>query len=240
VRALVLLGAALALAGCAAATAEAPPTEAIERVVRDYLVKHPEVVVEALRAMEERQRAAEHEQARAAIRARQDDLLRDPASPVGGNPQGDVTVVEFFDYNCPHCRRAAETVARLTEEDTSLRVVYKELPILGPDSVLATRVALAAHAQGKYLELHRALMATTEALTGPAVLEIARGLGLDAARLEAEMGSAEITAAIEKNRALAQALGVSGTPAFVVGTDLVPGAIGLEAFRETVGRARQR
>ena len=239
-RALVLLAAALALAGCAAATAEAPPTEAIERVVRDYLARHPEVVVEALRAMEERQRAAEHEQARAAIRARQDDLLRDPASPVGGNPRGDVTVVEFFDYNCPHCRRAAETVAKLTEEDRGLRLVYKELPILGPDSLVAARVALAAHAQGKYLELHRALMATAEALTGPAVLEIARGLGLDDTRLKAEMWSAEITAAIEKNRALAQALGLSGTPAFVVGTDLIPGAIGLEAFRETVGRARQR
>jgi len=240
VRALVLLAAALALAGCAAATAEAPPTEATERVVRDYLARHPEVVVEALRAAEERQRAAAHEQGRAAIQARQDELLRDPASPVGGNPRGDVTVVEFFDYNCPHCRRAAETMARLTEEDRGLRVVYKELPILGPDSLVAARVALAAHAQGKYLELHRALMATTEALTGPAVLEIARGLGLDETRLKADMGSAGITAAIEKNRALAQALGVSGTPAFVVGTDLVPGAIGLEAFRETIGRARQR
>ena len=239
-RALVLLAAALALAGCAAATAEAPPTEATERVVRDYLARHPEVVVEALRAAEERQRAAAHEQGRAAIQARQDELLRDPASPVGGNPRGDVTVVEFFDYNCPHCRRAAETMARLTEEDRGLRVVYKELPILGPDSLVAARVALAAHAQGKYLELHRALMATTEALTGPAVLEIARGLGLDETRLKADMGSAGITAAIEKNRALAQALGVSGTPAFVVGTDLVPGAIGLEAFRETIGRARQR
>jgi len=118
--------------------------------------------------------------------------------------------------------------------------VYKELPILGPDSLLAARAALAAHAQGRYLALHEAMLGEGDALTGPAVLDIARRLGLDEARLRVDMWSPEVTAALEKNHALAQAVGVNGTPAFVIGTDLIPGAVGLETFREAIARTRTR
>ena len=132
------------------------------------------------------------------------------------------------------------TLRKLRQQDPGLRIVYKELPILGADSLLAARAALAARAQGKYLELHEAMLASSEPMTGPAILEIARGVGLDADRLEADMGSSEITAAIERNRALARALNLGGTPAFVIGAEIIPGAVSLEALQEVIARTRGR
>jgi protein-disulfide isomerase len=219
--------------------AEPPLTRAqVEEIVREYLLKHPEVVMESLRAMEERQREAQHQAARAAIAARQGDLLRDAASPVAGNPNGDVTVVEFFDYRCRYCKAVAPTLKQLLAQDPKVRLVYKEFPILGPESLVASRAALAARAQGKYQPFHDALMSATGPLTKAEVLRIAGSVGLDVAALEKAMASPDIDRALEKNRALASALGLRGTPAFVIGTEIVPGAVPLERLKELVARAR--
>ncbi len=224
----------------AAEAPDAPSRQAIEKAIRDYLKAHPEVVEEALQVLEARRREEEKRRAREAVQANRDQLLNDGASPVGGNPQGDVTVVEFFDYRCGYCKGVAPDVKKLLQEDPNVRLVYKEFPILGPESALAARAALAAHAQGKYRPFHDALMAASGPLTMPAILQLARKAGLDAAKLRLAMEAPEIRATIERNRALADALGITGTPAFVVGTELVPGAVDLHALKALVSQARAK
>jgi protein-disulfide isomerase len=214
--------------------------ESVEQIVRDYLIRHPEVVGNALRALEQQREVAERQRRAEALRTYQRDLTRDPAAPVAGNPDGDVTVVEFFDYRCGYCKTVAPTVQQLLREDSKVRVVYKELPILGPDSLLAARAALAARTQGKYAALHEALMAAKEPLTRPAILDIARRAGLDATRLDKDMEAPEILAHIRRNHELAEMIGVNGTPAFVIGTEVAPGALDLPSFKRLVEQARRK
>jgi protein-disulfide isomerase len=232
------------LSGVASAGAEDPPTPAsraaIEEIVREYLLKHPEVIIQSIQGMQERQRASEEQQAVQRLAAREGDLLRDASAPVGGNPAGDVTLVEFFDYRCSYCRSVADTVVKLVESDPGLRLVYKELPILGPDSLLAARAALAAHMQGKYGPFHRALMSAPEPFTVEAVAKIATGAGLDPDRLRKDMELPDVQAAIQRNLALAQDLGITGTPTFVVGSQVVPGAVSLEVLKGLIARARAK
>jgi protein-disulfide isomerase len=210
-----------------------------EQRVRAYLLKNPEVIMEALQVLQERQRAAEADHLKRTIAERSEEILNDPAAPVGGNPAGDVTLVEFFDYNCPYCRRVAPTVAELEEADPDLRVVYKEFPILGPGSEFAGRAALAASRQDKYVPFHNALMAASERVTEEAVMEIAREVGLDTERLEQDMKDPAIQEAIARNLQLADALGITGTPSFVIGQEIVPGAAELGTLQDLIARARR-
>lgn len=210
-----------------------------EQRVREYLLKNPEVIMEALQILQERQRAAEAENLKRTIAERSEEILNDPAAPVGGNPDGDVTLVEFFDYNCPYCRRVAPTVAELEETDADLRVVYKEYPILGPGSQFAARAALASRRQGKYLPFHNALMQATEQVTEESVMEIAREVGLDTERLEQDMQDPAIQEAIARNLGLANALGITGTPSFIIGQEIVPGAVDLRTLQGLIARARE-
>jgi protein-disulfide isomerase len=224
----------------AAEPAQGQSREATEQIIRDYLLKNPEIIEQALRTLEERQREAQRQQSAKALIAHREDLLRDPGSPVGGNPRGSVTVVEFFDYRCPHCKNAAPDVKKLAQEDSDVRIVYKQFPVLGPDSELAARAALAAHAQGKYAALHDALMAASGPLTLPVILQLAGPAGLDAAKLQADIERPEIRATIERDRALADAIGITGTPSFVVGSELVPGAVDLATLKALVAQARAK
>src|SRR5690349_6321359 len=134
------------------------PTDEFGAKVRAYLLAHPEVIMEAVQELRQRQEAAQAEAAKAAIAAHRDEIFRDPSSPVAGNPVGDVTLVEFFDYNCPYCRKVAPDIWALPGADPGLRLVYKEFAILGPTSEFAARVTLAAQRQGRYLPVHQALM----------------------------------------------------------------------------------
>jgi protein-disulfide isomerase len=210
-----------------------------EQRVREYLLRNPEVIMEALQILQERQRAAEAENLKRAIAERSEEILNDPDAPVGGNPSGDVTLVEFFDYNCPYCRRVAPTVVELGESDPDLRVVYKEFPILGPESEFAARAALAARKQGKYVPFHNALMRATDQVTEQTVIEIAREVGVDTEQLKADMQDPAIEGAIARNLRLANALGITGTPSFIIGQELVPGAADLGRLQGLVVRARQ-
>jgi protein-disulfide isomerase len=212
--------------------------EVIENIVHQYLLQHPEVVVEAIRAYQAQQEREEAERERQAIARYIDELERDPNSHVGGNPDGDVTMVEFFDYRCTYCKRVMKSLKELRGTDDQLRMVYKEFPVLGPDSVQASRAAVASRAQGKYQQYHDALMATRGKLSREVVLQIALEVGLDVERLAADMESPEVGAVIEANYALAKTLGINATPTFVIGGRMVRGAVPIEQLKDRIAEAR--
>lgn len=216
------------------------PREQVEQIVRDYLLRNPELLIEVMDALEQKRQAASAATQTAAVKQRRDEILRDPAAPVAGNPSGDATIVEFFDYRCPYCKRVMAPLMQMLKEDGQLRFVFKELPILGPDSVVAARAALGAHAEGKYLAMHEALMRARPPYDEASILKIAGEIGLDPARLKAAMNRPEIDAALERNRALAQELAITGTPAFVIGERVVTGALDLDTLKKLVAEARSR
>ena len=235
------LAAVAAAAFIAQARAEPPAAldrDAVKEIVREYLIEYPEVIEEALRVLQERREVERRTRARTAIAENGDALLAHPLSPVSGNPNGDVTVVEFFDYRCPYCKRALEPVLELLASDQGVRVVWKEFPILGPVSRFAARAAMAADRQGRYHEFHVAVMGAGEELTEAGVIAIAAGIGLDVERLRRDMEDPAIGAYLDETARLAGTLGIRGTPAFVIGDALVPGAIDGARMREMVARAR--
>lgn len=214
--------------------------EDVERIVREFLFKHPEVILEAVERYREKQREEDAKRARMAIVERKKELFEDPASPVAGNPSGDVTLVEFFDYRCGHCKRFAPSLTKLLAEDRKVRVVYKEFPILGPQSVIASRAALAAKAQDRYQPFHEALMSTKKPLNEDEIMKIASSVGLDLDRLKQDMKDPEIEKTIQRNQQLAQALGISGTPALIIDNELVPGAIPLDSLKQMIAKVRAK
>ena len=249
-RALMAVAGALVLAATfvvseaspAAAAGGLSPAEKkeIEQIVREYLLANPDVLVDSLRVYEERQRKTAEKDARGAIAANRDDLERDGASPVAGNPQGDVTVVEFFDYRCGYCKKALPAIQELLKSDPKVRWVFRDFPILGQDSVVAAQYALAAWtvAPDKYLPFHVALMESRGEMTEPRVLEIARKVGLDINKLKQARENPEVKDKIDRTYDLARKLQINGTPAFIVGSQLIPGAVDLATLRQLVAAAR--
>jgi protein-disulfide isomerase len=213
------------------------PAEQVEQIVRDLLLRDPEIILQALEELQRREAAEQAQRQREGIVANRDELMSDPASPVGGNPEGDVTLVEFFDYRCTYCRRVVSSVQALMQEDRELRIVFKELPVLGEDSVRAARAALAAGRQGRYTPFHFALM-TSEDLSPDAIRRLAEEVGLDPDQLEQDMDAPEIQQAIDANYRLAQELGIEGTPAFVIGEELIPGAVDKARLEALIADAR--
>jgi protein-disulfide isomerase len=214
------------------------PKDEFEQRIQTYLLDHPEVIIESVNRMVARQRASAEAEVQTIVEARADELFRDVDSPVGGNPNGDITLVEFFDYNCPYCRQMVPVMMQAETADPQLRVAYKEFPILGPNSTLAAKAALAAHKQGKYLAFHRALFQVRGAIDASKVTEVATTVGLDADRLKAAMAEPTIAALIGKNLALAHALRIDGTPGFVAGRQILRGAIDLKALQAFIQEAR--
>jgi protein-disulfide isomerase len=236
---LVLTTTALAQAPAAPSTPIPDDTpDAFGAKVRAYLLAHPEVIMEAVQILQQRQQAARADLVKGVIAARARELFHDPAAPEGGNPAGDVTLVEFFDYNCPYCRSVAPTLVELRGADPGLRLVYKEFPILGPGSEAAARAALAAERQGKYQALHDALMQAREKLVEADVFGAAQAVGLDLDQLKRDMADPAIEAAIARNRALAAALGIDGTPGFVIADRVVPGALDRPTLEGLIAVAR--
>jgi protein-disulfide isomerase len=213
--------------------------EEFGRRVRDYLLEHPEVLADAANALEARQGAAQASAAQAVVRERAEEIFRDPDSPVGGNASGDATLVEFFDYNCPYCRQVAPTMAEAVAADPQLRIVYKEFPILGPNSVYAAKAALASRKQDMYLIFHDALMKARSTTDEARVIEIAGSVGLDVEQLKRDMQDPAIESIIKKNFALAQALQINGTPGFVIGERVFTGATDLKSMQTFVQQARE-
>ena len=221
-----------------AAEASPPDRAAIEKIVREYILANPEIILEAVRVLRQREAASSEHGQREAIISNRETLINDPEAPVGGNLKGEFTITAFLDYQCPYCKTSIPVLKRLIDEDKTLRIVYKELPVLGPASVTAAQAALAAARQGRYQEVHVALMQVKGALTEDRVLQTAASTGLDMARLRRDMASPEIEAAISRNRALAETLDIHGTPAFVIGTALIPGAVDLATLQSAVANSR--
>jgi len=236
----------LALAAAVPAAAEsfsADQREEIGKIIKDYLLTHPEVMQDVMAELEKRQQAAEAEKHRTAIVENKATLFSSPHQVVLGNPQGNVTMVEFFDYNCGYCKRAMSDMLTLIKTDGNLKFVLKEFPVLGEGSVEAARVAVAARMQDatgkKYVEFHQKLLGSRGGVDKMRALAVAKEVGFDMSRLERDMGSDEVKQTIDENMKLAEALGVSGTPSYVVGEEVVVGAVGLDALREKIGAERK-
>ena len=211
----------------------------VETIINDYLLKNPAVIRKALDSLQAQEANQKKLQQAAALKNRRAELLSNPASPITGNPKGDITIVEFFDYNCGYCKRVVKTVKDLILLDGGVRLVFKEFPILGPSSEIAAKSALAADKQGKYVEFHNELMRA-----GPINFErvkaTARKLGLDLERLKKDTQNPEIEQEIMKNYQLAEELGINGTPAFIIGDELIPGAIELDQFKKIIASERRK
>jgi len=239
---------ALVLALPAAAPAHAQGFTAeqrgeIENIIKDYLIKNPQLVQEVLAEVERHQQAAEAEKHRTAVRENAEALFSSPRHVVLGNPQGNVTMVEFFDYNCGFCKRALTDMLDLIKSDPNLKFVLKEFPVLGEGSLQAAQVAVAVRMQDKtgkkYLDFHQRLLNARGQADKIRALAAAKEAGFDVARLEKDMNSDEAKATIAESMKLAEAIGVSGTPSYVVGTEVVVGAIGLEALRQKINAERK-
>jgi len=212
--------------------------KAIEGIVRDYLASHPEVLVDALQAADDKLKGEARDKAALALAAHKKDVFDDPNSPVAGNPKGDVTLVEFFDYRCPYCKQVEPALEKLVAEDRQLKLVYKEFPVLGPESEIAAHVALAAKKQGRYDAFHRAMMATPGHIDEAAIYKVAASVGLDGERLKQDMKSSDVAAELKSNAALGDKLDIGGTPAFIIGDTIIPGAISLEGLKQQIATAR--
>ncbi len=211
----------------------------IVQILRDALKTDPSILRDAVSAMEADSARQANDAASAAIKALGPVLSQHDGDPVAGNPKGHITVVEFYDVRCPYCRRMLPTLAALIAKDPDVRIVYKDMPVLGPGSVIGAKALLAAQRQGGYQRLHDALMTGSPDITEAVVKAQAQRLGLDWTRLAADMGSAEVQSRIDFNLGLARKLELQGTPAYVVGSKLLSGAVELAELQAAVGEARK-
>lgn len=212
----------------------------VEDIFRRMIKEQPRMILDALQDLRRQEEAAAEAKALDALKRKRAEILNDRSAPIAGNPDGDVVVVEFFDYRCPYCKSMAAVLLDVAKKDGKVKVMFKELPILGPESVFAARAALAAQRQGKYLEYHQALMRARERLTDDITLRIAQTVGLDVERLKKDMSAPEIKRHLEANLELAEALNIRGTPAIIIGDQLSPGALDVSSLEKMIAEARKK
>ena len=211
--------------------------ENLEKVIRQYIMDHPEVIVESLDHYQKQQEAEEQQRQKEALLSRKGELLQDPTSPVIGAKSKSIDLVEFFDYRCGYCKKVHATVLELPEKYPRVRLIFKEFPILGSNSHLAARAALAAHRQGRYLAFHRALMGAGEPISAELIDTVAQSLNLNVEQLHQDMKSPSIQEILDQNHDLARAIGVRSTPSFVIGDKVIPGALDPGAFDQLIAEA---
>ncbi len=213
----------------------------VQDIVRQMLKDHPEMVLEAIDALEAKEaqeKQAVEAKAQEALKQKTAALTRDADDGVAGNPNGDVTLVEFFDYRCGYCKSMVDRIASVVKADGHVRVVYKEFPILGPNSTLASKAAIASMHQGKYLAFHDALMASKGSLDEDAILALAHDAGLDIERLKHDMADPAIDKLVAKNKDLARELDIDGTPGFIIGEQIIRGASDEATLKQAIAQAR--
>src|ERR1700744_2771915 len=237
-----LLALALCTAPVSAQTFSDGQRGEIETIVKNYLIAHPEVLEEAMNELNKRQAADEAAKHEASITENSKVIFDSPRNVTLGNKNGDVTFVEFFDYNCGYCKRAMTDMLDLMKADPKLKVVLKEFPVLSDGSVEAAKVAVAVRMQdpggAKYLDFHQRLLGGRGPADKARALGAAKEAGLDVARIEKDMASPEARATIDENFKLAESMGMNGTPSYVIGKQVVVGAIGLDGLKEKIEQAR--
>ena len=245
-RTAIALAAALLLALPAAASAQSfspDQRHEIENIIKDYLIAHPEVMQDVLASVDRYQKETAAEKTAATIEADKATLFDSPHQVVLGNPHGSVTAVEFFDYNCAFCKHALPDMVKLLQSDPNLKFVLKEFPVLGPGSVEAAHVAIAARMQdptgAKYLEFHEKLLGGRGVADLARALAVAKEVGFNMARIQTDMNSPEVTTTIDQDMKLADALGVDGTPSYVIGNQVVVGAIGFDELKQKIADAEK-
>jgi protein-disulfide isomerase len=234
---------ALALPTAASAQSFSPDQRGeIEKIVREYLLANPQILQEVMTELEKRQALAEAEKHRKAVAENKTLIFDSPRHVTLGNPQGDVTMVELFDYNCTYCKRAMTDMLDLLKNDPNLKIVLKEFPVLGEGSMQAATVAVAVRMQDKtgkkYLEFHQKLLGGRGAADKARALAVAKEIGLDMGRVEKDMASEEVKNTLAESFQIAEAAGLNGTPSYVIGTEVVIGAVGLPALKEKINLAR--
>jgi protein-disulfide isomerase len=215
--------------------------QAIGEIVKDYLMKNPEVLTEVISELEKRQAEAQQVAQASAVKETKQSLLNAPHSYVVGNPSGDITLVEFFDYNCGYCKKSLPDIQALAKSDPKLRIVLKDFPVLGPDSVEASRVALAVKKQlqgQKLFDYHVKVLETRGRVGGERAMAVAKEMGVDMAKLQKDIDSPELRSALQENMALGDKLSLSGTPAFIIGETVIPGAVGIEPLKHVIDSVR--
>jgi protein-disulfide isomerase len=214
----------------------------IESIVRNYLIAHPEVLEEAMAELTKRQSAAEAAKHASGVANNAEAIFNSPRNVTIGNKDGDVTFVEFFDYNCGYCKRAMTDMMELMKADPKLKVVLKEFPVLSAGSVEAAQVGVAVRMQDptgkKYLDFHQKLLGGRGAADKARAMAVAKEVGLDMGKLEKDLASAEVRNTLEENMRLAEAMGMNGTPSYVIGKQVVIGAVGVDNLKEKIGIAR--
>lgn len=214
----------------------------IRSVIRDYLLQNPEILQEAMIELEKKQKDGEKAAQKQAMADLAGVITNSPRAVVVGNPQGDVTLVEFFDYNCGYCKRAMNDLRDMIKADPKLRVVLRDFPVLGPESVEASLVALAAKNQikpEKYWEFHQKLLDQRGRVGKEKAIAVAKEFGADPAKLEKDMQSAEVRAAVEETMRIGDALKLQGTPAFIVGDEIIFGAVGEAPLKTAIASVRK-
>lgn len=240
----LLCAAAVVAAAVLPASAISPSDKPeVEKIIREYLLANPEVLRDAMIELQRREAEAETKERAAAVKQHEKLIFESPRGVVVGNRQGDVTIVEFFDYNCGYCKRALEDMMTLMKDDPKLKFVLKEFPVLGPGSIEAAQIAVALRMQDKdgkkYLDFHQRLLATRGQVDGAKAREAAKSAGADMAQLDRDLKSDEIRATLVESHQLADALGINGTPSYIIGGDVVPGAVGADKLRGHIASVRK-
>ncbi len=237
---LAILTTFMLVGSASAQTFDGDQKKAIENIVREYLLANPEVLLQSVEEYRQRQEMSKQDQVKLKLEKYADVLKFNPGSPVGGNPKGNITVVEFFDYRCPYCKKVFPTVQKLLKEDKNIRYVLKEFPILGPVSVIATRVSLALWAidPKKYMTYHTSVMTSRGSLDEQRIFKYAKKAGYDVSEVRARMDDPAIKLEIAANMKLAEELGINGTPAFVIGRHVVPGAVDMATLKQLIRATR--
>ena len=240
--ALLAFGLFAAPASAPAQTFSGGQRQEIESIIKKYLMEHPEILEEMAAELSKRQSVADAAKHEAAVAKNADLIFRSPRGVTVGNKDGDVTFVEFFDYNCGYCKRAMMDMMEIMKADPKLRVVLKEFPVLGPTSVEAAQVGVAVRMQDptgkKYLDFHQKLLNGRGQADKARALAAAKEAGLDVARIEKDMNSPEVRATLEENFKLAESMGMNGTPSYVIGKQVVIGAVGVENLTKKISEAR--
>jgi protein-disulfide isomerase len=229
----------IGLAVPATAQFDGKDKKAIEKIVRQYILENPEIIAEAIENLRNRDRLAQEQAKQHALQVSAAQIYSNPLTPEHGNPKGDAVVVEFFDYQCGYCKRVFPTFMNVLQSDKNIRVIWKELPILGPVSRFAARAAMASNRQDKYFEFHVALMGLRGRLTEKRVMDTAKSIGINVTRLIKDMAAPEIDRYLDETLQLARSLGINGTPAFLFGDQVVPGAIDEAQMRALIASSRK-